>query len=141
MATLPLTETLAVAPQLTDEDMADLAAAGYTTVINNRPDGEHAGQPLSDDLRAAAIRHGLTFLHQPVASGEITQAQVDAFARTLEQSDGPVAAFCRSGKRSVTLWALANSQTVDVDALIATAGAAGFDLTDLPDKIASLRGR
>ncbi|MBK1698266.1 TIGR01244 family sulfur transferase [Rhodovibrio salinarum] len=141
MPVIPVTETLAVGPQLTVDDMADLAAAGYTTVVNNRPDGEQPDQPESDDLRAAADRHGLTFLHQPVVDGEITQAQVDAFARTLAHSDGPVAAFCRSGKRSVTLWALANSQTADIDALVATASAAGFDLTDLLDKTVHLRGR
>lgn len=141
MIAIPLNETIAVAPQITVEDMANLAAAGYSTVINNRPDGEQPGQPVSDDLRAAAERHGMTFLHQPVVGGEITQAQVDAFARTLENTHGPVAAFCRSGMRSVMLWALANSGTADIDALVATARAAGFDLADLPEQAASIRGR
>ena len=35
-----LTETYAVSPQITPEDVAAIKAAGFTTIINNRPDGE-----------------------------------------------------------------------------------------------------
>ena len=55
MATINrLTESLSVAPQLQPEDMAELARAGFKTVINNRPDGESEDQPSSTELAAAA---------------------------------------------------------------------------------------
>ena len=44
-----LTPKLAVASQITPADVARIAAEGYTTILNNRPDGEEPGQP-----RAAA---------------------------------------------------------------------------------------
>ena len=47
----PLTENFAVAPQLGPDDMADVAAAGYKSVIINRPDFEGGpDQPTAADV-------------------------------------------------------------------------------------------
>ena len=35
-----ITPTYAVSPQIALEDLPAIKAAGYTTIINNRPDGE-----------------------------------------------------------------------------------------------------
>ena len=62
---------IAVAAQLQPADMGTLAAAGYHSVINNRPDNEDEGQPSSAEMRAAAEASGLEYHHLPVVSGQI----------------------------------------------------------------------
>ena len=40
MSVYKLTESLSVAAQITPQDIGELAAQGFTTVVCNRPDGE-----------------------------------------------------------------------------------------------------
>jgi uncharacterized protein (TIGR01244 family) len=42
-----------------------------------------------------------------------------------------VFAFCRSGTRSTTLWALSQAGTMDADEIIAEAADAGYDMSHL----------
>lgn len=96
-----------VTPQMRPEEVAEAAALGFKTIISNRPEGEVADQPATEAIRAEAERLGLTFVHLPVVSGAITQANVDDFAAALDRVPGPVLAYCRSGGRSKQLWQLA----------------------------------
>jgi len=127
-----LTPTLAVTPQIAPADLPALAAAGYTTVICNRPDDEQLGQPDHDTMAAAARAAGLRYVYQPVVSGQIQPHQVQAFADALSQAGGPVIAYCRTGTRCATLWALSQATRQPWDALLATTAAQGFDLSRLP---------
>ena len=61
-----LTERVMVAPQIAAPDFAALAAAGVRTVINNRPDGEDAGQLASAQAARLAAKAGLAYRHIPV---------------------------------------------------------------------------
>ena len=98
----------AVAAQLAVEQVADAAAQGFKTLINNRPDGEGGpGQPPSQAIAAAAQAQGLHYVYLPVVSGAITPEQVLAMRDTLQSAPQPVLAFCRSGARSTQLYALA----------------------------------
>ena len=123
-----LTPFLAVSPQIAEADLGALAAQGFRAVINNRPDGEAEDQPESAALAAAAGRVGLEYRHVPVVSGKITDDDVAAFAQALDEVKGPVLAFCRTGTRSTTLWALAEARHLDPEAILATAAEAGYDL-------------
>jgi uncharacterized protein (TIGR01244 family) len=97
---LPVTqhsETFATIGQLMPEDLASVAAMGFQSVINNRPDGEGGpDQPTSAQMAQAAQAAGLTYAYLPVVAGMIT-------AEWLGQQPGPVLAFCRSGARSTQL--------------------------------------
>ena len=100
----------AVAAQLSATQMADAAAQGFKTVVNNRPDSEGGpGQPLSQAIEAAAQANGLHYVHLPVVSGAITSEQVQALRAALQSAPQPVLAFCRSGARSAQLYALAQA--------------------------------
>lgn len=100
-----LTPDFAVSAQLQPADMQALAAAGFKSVIINRPDGEGGpDQPLSDDMLHAAQAAGLQARYQPVVSGSITAADVAQFAHLLHELPGPVLAFCRSGGRCTQLF-------------------------------------
>ena len=88
-----------VAGQIRPEDMAEIAAAGVTLIVNNRPDFEEPGQPTSEEIRGAAEAVGLAYRDIPV-SGAIAPHQAEAAAEALEQAGGKALFFCRSGTRS-----------------------------------------
>jgi sulfide:quinone oxidoreductase len=99
-----LSAQLAAAPQVRPEDLREIAASGFVGLVNNRPDAEAPDQPSSADLGAAASQVGLAYWHIPVVPGAMTEKEVSAFAAALRAADGPVLAFCRTGKRSAALW-------------------------------------
>ena len=103
-----LSDTVAAAGQIAPGDIPAIAAHGFKTVINNRPDGEGGPvQPSSADLQRAAEAAGLRYVHLPVISGQLTLDQVGDMARALQDATGPVFAFCRSGARTEHLFRLA----------------------------------
>ena len=103
----PLTPDFAVAGQIAPEQIAEIKAAGYRSVICNRPDNEQPGQPSVDSVRAAAEAAGLAFRHIPGSGGIFTPDAVAATAAALEELEGPIFAYCRSGARSTTLFTMA----------------------------------
>ena len=56
-----VTEYFAVAPQIDESDVEEIAAKGYKTIIANRPDGEGGvDQPRMGAIRTKAEELGLT---------------------------------------------------------------------------------
>ena len=101
----PLTPDVCVAPQLTPEAMAEAAAMGFKSVVNNRPDFEHGpDQPTSAQVQAAAEAAGLVYRHLPVAGGYQSPDEIAAFAQLLAELPRPLLCFCRSGARSTKLY-------------------------------------
>lgn len=106
MTVTKIDDRLSVRPQVLPREVADLAAAGFKGIINNRPDKEAPDQPSSEEIEAEAKRHGLSYWHIPIVPGQATEADARAFAEALSQADGPVVAFCRTGNRSTSLFKL-----------------------------------
>ncbi len=108
MSQLPLRQIAAdvcVAPQLTPEAMAEAAAMGFRSVVNNRPDFEHGpDQPTSAAIEAAARAAGLEYRHLPVDGGYQSPEEIAAMAALLAELPRPLLAFCRSGARSTNLY-------------------------------------
>jgi uncharacterized protein (TIGR01244 family) len=124
--------TITVAPQIALDALPELAAAGFTAIVNNRPDGEDMGQPTGAEIAAAAEAAGLRYTAIPITHAGFSHPQIDAMAAVLADADGPVLAYCRSGTRSCNLWALAAVKAgANPDAAMAKAAAAGYDLTGL----------
>jgi uncharacterized protein (TIGR01244 family) len=125
-------DTISVAPQISVSDIAAIKAAGFTGVINNRPDGESDDQPSGDSIRDAALAAGLTYAAIPVTHAGFSFPQVEAMAEVLEEAKGPILAFCRSGTRSCNLWALAKAKLGEHPAVLVEKGeAAGYDLSGI----------
>ena len=125
-------DRVSVAPQIAPDDLPAIAAAGFVAIVNNRPDGEEAGQPAGDAIRDAAAAAGLSYVAIPVTQAGFSHPQVDAMATALRDAGGPVLAYCRSGTRSCNLYALAAAKGgEDADTLTAKAASAGYDLTNL----------
>jgi uncharacterized protein (TIGR01244 family) len=129
---------LGLTPQLSPEDLPEVAAAGFRSVVNNRPDQEEPGQPSSGELRIAAERCGLAYRHIPVTAGQIGDPEVAAFEHALRQMPKPLLAFCRTGTRAASLWALVEARRYDVDAIIAAAESAGYSLESLRPRLKAI---
>lgn len=124
-----LDDSISVFGQITPEDVAAAKEQGFTTIINNRPEGEEPGQPAGATIEAAAREAGLSYVAIPVSHSGFAPAQVQQMADALDKAEGPVLAFCRSGTRSTFLWALARHILGDDgETLIAKAADAGYDL-------------
>lgn len=127
MNIIKLSEHVAVSAQITPRDVGAIAAAGYTVLINNRPDGEEPEQPPGAAIAAAARAAGLEYHYMPVTAQSFPGSDVDALGDLFDDPDRPVLAFCRSGTRSANLW-VATRDAVLRDHAIAAAKQAGFDL-------------
>ena len=133
-----ITKDVSVAPQIAVEDMAAIKAAGFASVISNRPDGEAEDQPSFAEIKAAGEAAGLRVVHLPVVSGQITNADVAAFGQLLADLPGPMLAFCKSGTRAATLWTRAEAGKRPVADLLARTQAAGYDMTATVAQIAAV---
>lgn len=123
--------SFAVADQITEADLPVLKAQGFGTLICNRPDDEVDGQPGAETLAARAREQGFEWHWIPIASGNFTPEAVMAFDQAMAATKQPVLAFCRSGTRSITLWALAQSTRLTSAELVAAAAQAGYDLSPM----------
>jgi len=133
----PLTPELSVAPQISAADVASIAAKGFRSIVCHRPDGEAADQPGFDEIDRAARQAGLQAHYQPVATGGVTREQGQDFGRLFATLPKPALAYCRSGTRSTTLWALAESGRLPTREILERAAKAGYDLTPLTARLES----
>ena len=134
-----LTPSIAVAGTLAREDFARIAAQGITTIVNNRPDGEEAGQLTAREETELARLAGIAYIFLPAAKHEVLEPYfVDALDKTLASISGPLLLHCRSGLRSTIAWAaVAVRSGVALDKVMATAKSAGHDLEAVRDEIAA----
>jgi uncharacterized protein (TIGR01244 family) len=125
-----VTDDITVSPQITVADVDEAARQGFRTIINNRPDGEDPDAPQSADIEAAAKAAGLNYVHIPVRGGP-GPAEVEAVKEVVDNADGPVLAFCRSGTRSIVTWSIgqATSGAMSRGELTDLGRAAGYDLS------------
>ncbi|MDO4223131.1 MAG: TIGR01244 family sulfur transferase [Acinetobacter sp.] len=103
-----MTHQIAFAGQIAPEHIAQVVEQGYKSIICNRPDFEGgAEQPTSQDIQTAAEQAGLSYVHQPVVAGQISEKDVQQFAEHYNALPKPVLVFCRTGNRSNNLYQLA----------------------------------
>ena len=127
-----LDERTIVSGQIHPEEIPALAAIGVTMIVNNRPDGEEPGQPRGHEIEAAALHAGLGYRHIAVGPSGLASDLVERMAEAIDDAEGTLFAFCRSGTRSTYLWALArSSQGAPGEELIEKAAKAGYDLKPL----------
>lgn len=99
-----IADDYSVSGQITPDDVAAVKAAGFNSVICNRPDNEQPGQPSADSVKAAVEAAGMSFRYIPVISGQMTGDNVADMAGALDEMSGPVFAYCRSGARCTNLY-------------------------------------
>jgi uncharacterized protein (TIGR01244 family) len=126
-----INDDVSVAPQISPDDMPAIKAAGFATVINNRPDGEAFDQPSHAVMKAAAEAAGLAYHFIPLGRDGVSPDLVEEERAALEGSNGPVLAYCRSGTRSTTLWALSQAGKMPAQEIVAQAAHAGYEMSHL----------
>jgi uncharacterized protein (TIGR01244 family) len=126
-----INDRVSVSGQIRPEDVATIKAAGFTAIINNRPDGEAPDQCAGSEIEAAAKAAGLDYHCIPLGRDGVSPDMVEKTREVLEGSAGPVFCYCRSGTRSTTLWALSQAGLRDASEIIEEAAGAGYDMRHL----------
>ncbi|MDV2449972.1 TIGR01244 family sulfur transferase [Xanthomonas hortorum] len=133
----PLSPDVLVTDQILPADIPALAKQGVASIVCNRPDGEQQDQPDHLAMQAACTSAGMRFAYLPVVAGAISDHQVQQFGELLKQLPGPVAAYCRTGTRSTSLWVLDQVRTggVMAEQVLSVAADAGYDLSSLARRL------
>ena len=126
-----LTPTYAVSPQIEQADLPAIKSAGYTTIIDNRPDGEVDEDLHSLAMKKAAEALGLTFVFNPMVPGSFTPENIAVQSAAQASSQGPVFAYCASGNRCSVIWAMMNAGLMPIDDLIGIPARFGYRLDHL----------
>ena len=132
-----LTADLAVSQQIAASALRAIADAGFRAVVCNRPDGEGSDQPNFSEIEAAAREHGIETHYLPIESGKVGDAEAAQFGELMQALPKPVLAYCRTGMRAATLWALSEAPRRPLPDIIAAGKAAGYDLSALARRIAN----
>ena len=96
-----------VTGQLKARDMPEVAKAGFAAIICMRPDGEGFFQPKYAEIESAARDAGLACYYVPVGGRHQPITQAPKLKAILNETEGPVLAFCASGGRCASLYQLA----------------------------------
>lgn len=124
-----LDERTSVSGQIQPADIAALKSSGVSMVICNRPDGEEPGQPKAAEIAQATEAEGLEFRFVPISRG-IGPSDAEAMEEALEQAQGKVHAYCRTGNRSSLVWAVARrNQGAELDDIVESVTNAGYDIS------------
>ena len=123
-----LDDRVMVSGQVAPHEIAGLAEQGVTVLVNNRPDGEEANQPLAADVEAAAQAAGIPYRFVPILRG-IGPADIEEMQKALRDAQGgKLLAFCRSGTRSALALALAKREEgASAEEVVRQLNEAGFD--------------
>ncbi len=127
-----LTKEFSVAYQIEITDIKQIKEADFATIICNRPDGEVEEMADYDDIEMLAKELGMNCYYIPLANRHSVSEQMIAKTKAaINNSNGPVLAYCRTGTRSTILWALANPDCLSKQEVIAIAANAGYDISTL----------
>ncbi len=117
-------------------DLAAIKAAGFSTLIDFRLDGEAQTHEPDVTRRRAAEAVGLAYVRIPAAKHELfTDAVVAPAAELLVNARGPILAHCASGQRAAIVWAAATARREPVGDVLEALRAAGFDFEFLRDDL------
>jgi sulfide:quinone oxidoreductase len=131
-----LTTELAVGPApKTHDDFKGLYEAGFRSIINNRPDSDTGLTVTAVEGAAACAAAGLAHVHIPVEGQNPLEKDVRAFHKALETLPKPVFAYCASGGRSASLWAMTAVTQLDTATIIEKCRDIGFDVSGLKTKL------
>jgi sulfide:quinone oxidoreductase len=126
-----LTSHLSISPQIMVSDIKAIANAGFKAIICNRPDGEGPDQPNFEEIEKVANQFGIQAHYLPAETGKVRHEDGKAFGELLQTLPTPVLAFCRSGMRSTTMWALSQAGVMPIPQILEASLNVGFDLKTL----------
>jgi sulfide:quinone oxidoreductase len=128
MPIFQLTETLSVAAQVTPQDIPNIAAQGFSTVVCNRPDAEVPDQASMDAIEAACNDANVLFVRYPVDALTFPGPDLEGLGELFDDAGQRVLAYCRTGTRCANLWVATRTEG-ERQAAIQVAREIGFDLS------------
>ena len=99
-----INDEYSVAGQITVEDLDQIKAMGFKSLVCNRPDEEEPGQPSFSEIAARAAELGLEMKHVPVGRMGVDADAVTGMVDALDELPRPMLGYCRSGARSTAIY-------------------------------------
>jgi uncharacterized protein (TIGR01244 family) len=99
-----INDEYSVTGQITVEELDQIKAMGFKSLVCHRPDDEEPGQPRFADIAARAKELGLDIRHIPVGRMGVDAEGVRAMVDALDEFPRPMLGFCRSGARSTAIY-------------------------------------
>ncbi|CAI8200608.1 MAG: Beta-lactamase hydrolase-like protein [Glaciecola sp. HTCC2999] len=130
-----VTNEISVSAQIAPSDVQAIHELGFKSIICNRPDGEGADQPGFDEIKIEAEKFGIECVYLPVVTGKVTDEDGIEFGESLKKLSTPVLAYCRSGTRSITLWALSQAEALGHESVLSQSQSAGYDLSGVVNRL------
>ncbi len=73
-------------------------------IICNRPDHEDIGQPTAKVIAEECKQFEILFYHIPLMNTPFKRQSIKMQQTLVNECDGSVLAYCRSGQRSTLIW-------------------------------------
>ncbi|MAY58154.1 MULTISPECIES: bifunctional protein tyrosine phosphatase family protein/NAD(P)/FAD-dependent oxidoreductase [Pseudoalteromonas] len=124
-----VTPELSVSAQIRLNDLQHIKEQGFKSIVCNRPDGEGADQISFAAIEKQANNLGLNCHYLPVVSSKVTDDDIKNFENIVRDLPKPILAYCRTGTRSITLWAMSAPKTYSHEEILNLSQKAGYDLS------------
>lgn len=99
-----INDEYAVTGQITPDDVDQIKAMGFKSIVCNRPDEEEPGQPSFAEVAARAKELGLDIAYVPVGRMGVDAEAVSGMVDALDEFPRPMLGYCRSGARSTAIY-------------------------------------
>ncbi|MBB3607395.1 TIGR01244 family sulfur transferase [Rhizobium sp. BK602] len=100
----PIDDEYSVSGQITVEDLDEIKALGFKSIVCHRPDQESPDQTPFAAVAARAKELGLEITHVPVGPMGVTEEAVQGMVDALDEFPRPMLGYCRSGARSTAIY-------------------------------------
>jgi sulfide:quinone oxidoreductase len=130
-----INKNISVSPQISVADVQAIFDLGFKSIVCHRPDGEGSDQVSFTEIQKAAEALGIQIVYQPVISGKVMDEDAEVFKTHLDTLPSPMFAYCRTGTRSTTLWALALADQLTTSEILHTTKLAGYDMSGVVRRI------
>ena len=126
-----------VSSQISEEDLLSFKNEGFSLIVCNRPNGEEEDQTDFELIHERCKSMGLTFINLPMILDDLQSELIFETKKILDKNKKTLA-YCRTGTRSIILWACANVLKEKVDETIKMVSRAGYDLDHLRPMLDSI---
>ena len=126
-----------VSSQISEEDLVSFKNEGFSLIVCNRPNGEEDDQTDFELIHERCKSMGLTFINLPMILDDLQSELIFETKKILDKNKKTLA-YCRTGTRSIILWACANVLKEKVDETIKMVSRAGYDLDHLRPMLDSI---
>lgn len=100
-----INDEYSVSGQIAVEDLDEIKALGFKSIVCHRPDHEAPDQPEFATIAARAKELGIDMAHVPVGPMGVTAEAVRGMVDALDELPRPMLGYCRSGARSTNIYA------------------------------------